>query len=110
MSMPQTPNDKQKIRYHKSQGKPTPGLASSLIKTTSLLAAVAATEAAQPIVRNDIPDTFWQSVEPYTADINDEDMRMLEAQIDECDKFMHLNKSNNESNLNRNTFLNNKTG
>lgn len=91
ISMPQTPNDKQKMRNNKTGGggKPIPGLASSLIKTTSLLAA----EVTQPIVRNDIPDTFWQSVEPYCSDINDEDIRMLETQIDECDKFMHLNKS-----------------
>ena len=74
-------------------GKPmsvaTPSLTTSIIKTNSLLAS----DVTQPIVRNDIPDTFWQSVEPYCADITDDDIRMLEAQIDDCDKFMHINKS-----------------
>lgn len=42
--------------------------------------------SAAPIVRNDIPDTFWQSVEPYCADITDEDIKYLEGQIEFYEK------------------------
>lgn len=48
---------------------------------------------AAPIVRNDIPDTFWQSVEPYCANITDEDIRMIKQQIEIQDSFMSMHKS-----------------
>ncbi len=35
-----------------------------------------------PIVRNDIPDVFWNSIEPYCAEITDADIKMLEDQIE----------------------------
>lgn len=93
MSTPQTPNDKHltKMKKAMSVGKPLANIpsAASLIKTNSLLT----TEVTQPIVRNDIPDTFWQSVEPYCSEITDDDIEMLETQIEDCDKFMHINKS-----------------
>lgn len=98
--MPTTPNEKQKMRA-KNGNKPSnlaalAAVGGSLIKTNSLLAATTTTPSAadtsQPIVRNDIPDTFWQSVEPYCADINEDDIRMLETQIDECEKYLHINK------------------
>ena len=44
------------------------------------------TETSAPIVRNDIPDTFWQSVEPYCADITGEDIKYLESQIEVYEK------------------------
>ena len=50
-------------------------------------------EANQPIVRNDIPDLFWQSVEPYCAPITDEDIRLLETQIETNDRYLNFNKS-----------------
>ena len=46
-----------------------------------------------PIVRNDIPDTFWQSVEPYCADITDDDLKMLEHQMEIQDSYMSMHKS-----------------
>ena len=46
-----------------------------------------------PIVRNDIPDVFWQSVEPYCADITEEDIKMLENQIEIQDNYMSSFKS-----------------
>ncbi len=45
-------------------------------------------EISAPIVRNDIPDTFWQSVEPYCADITEDDIKMLESQIEIQDNYM----------------------
>lgn len=33
------------------------------------------------IIRNDAPDRFWASVEPYCADITDEDMKALDDLI-----------------------------
>ena len=48
-----------------------------------------------PIVRNDIPDTFWQSVEPYCAEINDEDLKYLESQIEMYDKYATSNLTSN---------------
>jgi hypothetical protein len=45
-------------------------------------------------VRNDIPDTFWQSVEPYCANITEEDIRMIQQQIEIQDNYMAMHKSN----------------
>jgi len=45
-----------------------------------------------PIVRNEIPDVFWQSVEPYVAEITDDDIKMLEEQIEMHDKILNQTK------------------
>ncbi len=50
-------------------------------------------ELSAPIVRNDIPDTFWQSVEPYCADITEDDIKMLESQIEIQDNYMATYKT-----------------
>lgn len=70
----------------------TPGKQASLNKSISKSAQVEDVNNV-PIVRNDIPDTFWQSVEPYCADINEDDLRMLEHQIEIQDDYMSLNKT-----------------
>lgn len=46
-----------------------------------------------PIVRNDIPDTFWQSVEPYCSDITEDDIKMLETQLEIQDSYMSMQKT-----------------
>jgi transcriptional adapter 3 len=51
------------------------------------------TDTHAPIVRNDIPDLFWQSVEPYCADITDEDIKLLENQIDLNQKYSSFSKT-----------------
>lgn len=43
-----------------------------------------------PIVRNDIPDTFWQSVEPYCADITEDDIKLMEHQIEIQNKYLSM--------------------
>jgi len=43
-----------------------------------------------PIVRNEIPDIFWKSVEPYCADITEEDIKFLEKQIEINDEYLSL--------------------
>ena len=68
-------------------GKPT-----SLNKSMSKNMPVE--DVAPPIVRNDIPDTFWQSVEPYCAEITDDDIKMLESQLEIQDTYMSMHKSN----------------
>ncbi|CAF0755265.1 unnamed protein product [Brachionus calyciflorus] len=42
-----------------------------------------------PIVRNKIPDIFWQSVEPYCSDITPDDLKYLESQIEQSEKMMN---------------------
>ena len=45
-----------------------------------------------PIVRNEIPDTFWQSVEPYCADITEEDIKLMEQQLEIQEKYLTMPK------------------
>ena len=45
-----------------------------------------------PIVRNEIPDTFWQSVEPYCADITEEDIKLMEQQLEIQEKYLSMPK------------------
>jgi hypothetical protein len=49
-----------------------------------------------PIVRNDIPDIFWKSVEPYCADITEDDIQFLQNQIEMYEKNCTFEKSNNQ--------------
>ena len=58
-----------------------------------------------PIVRNDIPDTFWQSVEPYCADITEDDIKLLENQIELNDKYLTNYSQSNYSNKNHLKFI-----
>lgn len=44
------------------------------------------------IVRNDIPDTFWQLMDPYCASITDDDIKLLEDQLELCDKYVEFPK------------------
>lgn len=65
-----------------------PGLAASssansLLKSNSLFQ----NEQSSPVVRNEIPDIFWQSVEPYCADLTEDDLKYLTHQIELCDKY-----------------------
>lgn len=42
-----------------------------------------------PIVRNKIPDIFWQSVEPYCADISQDDIKYLKNQIEQSETLIN---------------------
>jgi hypothetical protein len=54
-----------------------------------------------PIVRNEIPDIFWSSVEPYCASITDDDIRLLESQLELNDRYLEFPKRNFSFSLNR---------
>lgn len=82
-------------KFKSFNGKPTSlaNIAASplLIATNSIKKETIINEN-QPIVRNDIPDLFWQSVEPYCADITDDDIKLLENQIELNDRYLSFNK------------------
>lgn len=46
-------------------------------------------QESPPIVRNKIPDIFWQSVEPYCSEINQDDINYLQSQIDQSEKYIN---------------------
>ena len=66
--------------------------ASPLLNATNSIKKEAIIPENQPIVRNEIPDLFWQSVEPYCADITDDDVKLIENQIEMNDKYLNFNK------------------
>jgi transcriptional adapter 3 len=66
--------------------------ASPLLNATNSIKKEAIIPENQPIVRNEIPDLFWQSVEPYCADITEDDVQLIENQIEMNDKYLNFNK------------------
>jgi hypothetical protein len=48
--------------------------------------------SSAPVVRNEIPDIFWQSVEPYCANITDDDIKLLENQLELNEKYLNFPK------------------
>ena len=76
---------------------------SNIIHSKANAAAAAAAAAAAnlavmneqvPIVRNDRPELFWQSVEPYCADITDEDIKLLNHQLELNESYTSFPKRN----------------
>lgn len=86
-----SPMPSEKVSSLNKKIKSFSGKPSSLNKSMSKNTAVE--EVSAPIVRNDIPDTFWQSVEPYCADITDDDLKMLEHQMEIQDSYMSMHKT-----------------
>lgn len=91
MSSPM-PSEKQSNltkKFKSFSGKPsTPLHSKSMSKTANIIHE----DLTLPIVRNDIPDTFWQSVEPYCADITEDDIKMLEHQFEIQDSYMSMHR------------------
>jgi hypothetical protein len=50
--------------------------------------------SSAPIVRNEIPDIFWNSVEPYCTSITEDDIKLLESQLELNDKYLEFPKCN----------------
>ncbi|RNA06121.1 transcriptional adapter 3 [Brachionus plicatilis] len=70
----------------------TPKLSSSMLKKTKSFSGkpnIPPVQESPPIVRNKIPDIFWQSVEPYCADITQEDIKYLKNQIEQSESFIN---------------------
>lgn len=70
----------------------TPKLTNSMLKKTKSFSGkpnVPPVQESPPIVRNKIPDIFWQSVEPYCAEITLDDIKYLRNQIEQSEALIN---------------------
>ena len=70
----------------------TPKLTSSTLKKTKSFSGkpnIPLVQESPPAVRNKIPDIFWQSVEPFCADITQDDINYLKNQIEHSETLIN---------------------
>jgi hypothetical protein len=93
LATPEKQNKKSKMAAASSGKQSTAAVIQTPVASVASFIKPPCLNETPPIIRNDIPDIFWQSVEPYCADITDDDIRLLENQIELCDKFSTFSKS-----------------